>query len=191
MALGTVVVLSLACGSGEAPPAATPEPEVVVVPVPEDDRKKDQGPHWCCEFETAEGSKQYALVDGAAQCTSEYGDRKGAWVENAACTPCCCKSPNDAADLTKGYGYELSTAHACSATGECLAENAVECGGTGEPHRRRRGSGAGGGGGTETDPDPTRPSPVPSRPPTPIPRPGLEPKPSTGSGGGGSGGGRR
>lgn len=101
--------------------------EVVVVPVPEDG---DDDGNWCCEYEDDDGKKRFALTDGAAACNNEFGDRDGRWVSDSKCTPCCCKAPNDPDDRSKGNNFELTTAVACSAVGECLAADAKQCGGT-------------------------------------------------------------
>lgn len=128
--------------------------EVVIVPVPGD----DGGEHWCCEFvEEKGGSKLYALVAGPAECNAKYAEKEGRWVEGPQCTPCCCKSPNDKADASKGDTYELTTPGTCAGTGVCLAADSKECEGQAK----------------EPEPDAPKPSP--------------NPRPSTGGGGGGGG----
>lgn len=98
--------------------------QVVVVPVPDG----GSGEHWCCEY--AEGSATlYAIVAGPAECNAKFAEKKGRWVEGAMCTPCCCKSPNDKADASKGYTFELTTPGSCAGVGECLAGDAKECDG--------------------------------------------------------------
>jgi hypothetical protein len=103
-------------------PAPEPEKEVVVVPVP----GADGGEHWCCTFEEA-GEKKFALVADAEACNAKYADRSGRWTEGPECTPCCCKSPLDTADASKGDRFELTTATACAPAGTCLAADAKEC----------------------------------------------------------------
>ncbi len=121
--------LALACGSGESE-TPTEEPDVVVVPVPEGDddgKRKGKDEHWCCQYEDADGKQHYALTDGKAACTNEFGDRNGSWTSGNECTPCCCKAPNDPDDASKGKNFELTTAVACSAVGECLVADADQC----------------------------------------------------------------
>ncbi len=98
--------------------------QVVVVPVPDG----GSGEHWCCEY--VEGSATlYAIVGGPAECNAKFAEKKGRWVEGSMCTPCCCKSPNDKADPSKGYVFELTTPGSCAGVGECLAGDADECDG--------------------------------------------------------------
>lgn len=127
------------------------EPQVVIVPVPGD----PGGEHWCCEFvESAGGAKLYALVAGPAECNAKFADKEGRWMEGPQCTPCCCKSPNDKADPSKGDTYELTTPLTCAGTGVCLAADSKECDGQAKT--------------PEADPKPTEPKP---RNPPPV-RPG-------------------
>jgi hypothetical protein len=105
---------------------ATPEPDVVVVPVPEDG-EGDADENWCCEYKNDAGEKRHALVDGAAECNDEFGGREGRWVSGAECIPCCCKSPNDPDDKKKGFNFELTTPVSCSVVGECLAGDHAKC----------------------------------------------------------------
>ncbi len=112
----------------------------VVVPVADDrdDDGEDDG-DWCCEYKDAEGSKQYALTDGPAECNTKYADQDGRWVSGNQCIPCCCKAPNDPDDAEKGYSYELTTPKSCVAgQGECLKADAEECGDDPKAKKPRR-----------------------------------------------------
>ena len=124
------------CGAGGEEKNDDP----VVVPVADDDGKNgddDEG-NWCCEYKDGEGSKQYALTDGPAECNTKYADQDGRWVSGNQCIPCCCKAPNDAEDEDKGFAYELTTPKSCVAgSGECLAADAEECGGDDEPAKKK------------------------------------------------------
>ena len=76
-----------------------------------------------------EGCRITAIVAGPAECNAKFAEKKGRWVEGSMCTPCCCKSPNDKADASKGYVYELTTPGSCAGVGECLAGDAEQCDG--------------------------------------------------------------
>ena len=91
--------------------------EVVVVPVPEDGDEE----HWCCEYEDDEGAKKFALVEGPGECNDKFADMNGRWVSGNECTPCCCKSPNDPDNESKGHSFELTTPTTCADVGECAA----------------------------------------------------------------------
>ena len=75
-------------------------------------------------------------------------------MEGPQCTPCCCKSPNDKADASKGDTYELTTPGTCAGTGVCIAADSKECEGQAKepeadapkpgPNPRPRPSGGGG-----------------------------------------------
>lgn len=106
----------------------------VVVPVVEDkDKDKGKGEDdgdWCCEYQDEEGSKQYVLTDGPAECNEKYEDKDGRWVSGNQCIPCCCKIEKDkpADDGSKRYKYDLTTPKFCAAdSGECLVGDAKEC----------------------------------------------------------------
>ncbi len=109
----------------------------VVVPVKGDDDDKsdddeDEG-DWCCEYKDGEGSSQYALVDGPAECNTKYGDQDGRYVDGNQCIPCCCKTQKDPEDAEKGDAYELTTPKSCSsADGECEVADSKNCGGDGD-----------------------------------------------------------
>ena len=60
------------------------EPDVVVVPVPEDG-EEDADENWCCEYKNDAGEKRHALVDGAAECNDEFGGRDGPAASAETC----------------------------------------------------------------------------------------------------------
>jgi hypothetical protein len=152
------------CAGGTEEPA---NEDPVVVPVKGDDDAGDDDDDdgdWCCEYKDGEGSTQYALVDGPAECNTKYGDQDGRYVDGNQCIPCCCKTPKDADDAEKGDAYELTTPKSCSgANGECEVADSEHCA-DGEPKKKQ--------------PKQARPRPRP-RPTTGKPvgvKPGADPR---------------
>lgn len=158
--LGSLVfAFAGACGGTEE---EKKDDDPVVVPVVDDkgkDKGKDEG-DWCCEYEDEEGSKQYVLTDGPAECNEKYEDKDGRWVSGNQCIPCCCKVEREKPDAEgkKRYKYDLTTPKFCAAdSGECLVGDAKEC-----QDREDK---------EEDDEDEKTPRPNPNPQPTTQPRP--------------------
>ncbi|MBX2804035.1 MAG: hypothetical protein KTR31_40540 [Myxococcales bacterium] len=125
-ALGTTLLLGLACtGLGGGDPEETtdelPDPDaVMVVPVPVAPGAP-AGEAWCCEYVDDDGNQVFALLEGEEDaCREQYGAFDGRWVNSEQCTPCCCESPLDPFDATKGLSHELTTPSSCAKVGTCV-----------------------------------------------------------------------
>ena len=168
---GSIVLgFVLACSGGMSDEPASDgddgeerDDKVVVVPVP--DGEDGEGEHWCCEYESDDGTKRFALVEGPSECNEAYAEMNGRWVSGSQCTPCCCETANDPDDPDRGTTHERTTPSACAPVGECVSPGDIEeCQGEDD------------GEDAEDDEDEDKAEPVPNRqppiPPRPTPRGG-------------------